>query len=295
MLPDANSHQTVASSDGVVVVLHHVVDGPTDAPLLISHATGFHGRAYAPVAAALAGEFDAWALDARGHGITPAPLDWRVDWNSYADDAEASAKWVRDRAGLGDGVLVGFGHSMGGATLLMTALRNPGLFRSLVLFEPIVFPPLDDDFDPESSPLAVGARRRLRRFESYDDAIVHYASKPPLNRFTPAALDEYVRGGFAPVDSEHPDGPVELTCTPELESATFAMSHGAKIWDDLPSIDTPTLVVGGRPEMDNPPSLLAEPIAEQLPNGRYRPEPDLDHFGPFVDPARVAALIRTMA
>ncbi len=294
MLPDATSRHTVASSDGVAVVLHHVAVGPADAPLLIAHATGFHGRAYAPMARALGGALDAWALDARGHGSTAAPGGWTVHWDRYGDDAEAAATWVAEQAGVGKGVLVGFGHSLGGATLLMAAHRNPGLFKALVLYEPIVFPPLSGEYNPEN-PLAVGARRRRRQFESYDEAIAHYSSKPPLNRFDPDALDEYVRGGFAPVDAAHPEGPVALTCTPELESATFAMSRDADIWADLPDIDIPTLVVGAHPDADNPPSLLAEPIAEELANGRYQPELDLDHFGPFAAPARVAAMVRSMA
>ena len=36
-----------------------------------------------------------------------------------------------------------FGHSMGGACLLMAAHRNPALFRRIVAFEPIVFPPTE--------------------------------------------------------------------------------------------------------------------------------------------------------
>ena len=80
--------------------------------------------------------------------------------------------------------------------------------------------------------------------------------------FDPAALDEYVRGGFRPVAADDPDGPVELSCTPELEAATFAMSQAAGVWE-RPAVDPhPVLVVGGRPDPNRPPSLLAEQIAE---------------------------------
>ena len=295
MPPVAPSTRTVASSDGVAVVVHHLAPGRPGAPLLVSHATGFHGRAYRPVALALGDRFDGWALDSRGHGSTPAPARWTVDWQRYGDDAEAAATWVAGQAGTGPGLLVGFGHSMGGATLLMTAQRNPDLFRALVLFEPIAFAQPDGDVDPENSPLAVGARRRRRQFESFDAAISHYASKPPLDRFDPGALDEYVRGGFAPVAAERPDGPVELTCAPELEAATFATSQAAGVWEVLPSIQTPVLVVAGRPDPNSPPSLLAEQIAGRLPNARFHLDAELDHFGPFVDPRRVAGLVRSFA
>ena len=293
--PAAPVHESVASSDGVSVVVHRLVAGPTDAPLLVSHATGFHARAYRPMADELAGRFDIWGHDSRGHGSTSVPAGWAVDWRGYGDDAAAAASWLVERSGT-DGELVGFGHSMGGATLLMTALRRPGLFRALVLYEPIVFPPNlgAAGVDPDESPLAQGARRRRREFASYQEAIDNYRSKPPMNAFDPRALDEYVHGGFRPVDPAVPRGPVELACAPAHEAATFAGSHGSGLWPHVPSITTPTLVVGGHPADTNPPSLLAEPVAEMLPNGRYL-ETDLDHFGPFVDPAAVAAMIREFA
>jgi pimeloyl-ACP methyl ester carboxylesterase len=285
-------HETVASTDGVEVAVHHLVAGPTDSPLLISHATGFHARAYRPMAEELADRFDDWGHDSRGHGSTAVSATWTVDWRGYGDDALAVAEWLAERSGT-DGELVGFGHSMGGATLLMAELRRPGLFRALVLYEPIVFPPIDGatDVEPGESPLAQGARRRRSEFPSYQEAIENYRSKPPMNAFDSRALDEYVYGGFRPVDFAEPRGAVELTCAPAHEAATFAGSHASGLWPHVPSITTPTLVIGGHPADTNPPSLLAEPVAEMLPNGTYLETP-LDHFGPFVDPAAVAGMVR---
>ena len=274
------------------LIVHHLTAGPTAAPLLVSHATGFHALAYRTMADELAHRFDAWGHDSRGHGSTVAPADWTVDWRGYGDDALAASSWLVERSGT-DGELVGFGHSMGGATLLMAALRRPGLFRALVLYEPIVFPPIDGmaGLDPADSPLTQGARRRRGVFGSYAEAIDNYRSKPPMNAFDLRALDDYVRGGFRPVDPSDPDGAVELTCTPAHEAATFAGSHASGLWALVPTITTPTLVVGGHPADTNPPSLMAEPVAEMLPNGRYL-ETHLDHFGPFVDPAAVAGMVR---
>ena len=288
--PTIPGTETVASTDGVAVAVHHLAPGPADSPLLLSHATGFHARAYRPVAAALADAFDGWGHDARGHGSTPVPAGWVADWHRYGDDTTAVARWLVHRSDA-DGQLVGFGHSMGGATLLMAAHRHPGLFRALVLFEPIVPPPMLGDRDPEQSPLVQGARRRRRGFPSYRDAIDNYRSKRPMDAFDPRALEEYVHGGFRPVDADAPDGPVELRCDPELEAATFANSHGSGLWPLLPSISTPTLVIGGRTDEGDPPALFAESIADALPNGRYVLS-HLDHFGPFVDPAAVAGTIR---
>lgn len=122
------------SSDHVSVAVHEF--GGAGRPLLLSHATGFHGYCYLPIADELSEEFTSYALDYRGHGDTARPDDHEVVWERYGDDALAVARAVAP-----DGGLVGFGHSMGGACLLMAAHRDPGLFDLIVAFEPIVFPP----------------------------------------------------------------------------------------------------------------------------------------------------------
>ena len=39
--------------------------------------------------------------------------------------------------------------------------------------------------------------------------------------------------------------------------------------------------------------MIAAPIAERLPNGRFLQRDDLDHFGPMTHPGEVAAIIRS--
>lgn len=266
----------VVSSDGVEIAVHDLGgEGPT---LLVSHATGFHGRCYIPLAEAMAERYHSIAFDYRGHGDTPHP-DSDVDWNRYGDDAEAMAAAL-------DPPIVAFGHSMGGACLLMAASRNPGLFRALVVFEPIVFPPSGIRPDGTPSPLSAGARRRRASFPSHAAAIENYAAKRPLGSFTPAALEAYVRHGFRQGD----DGEVHLKCRPEVEAATFDTGGDHHTWDRLGEIHTPVLVISGRPE-ELQPSMIARPVAELLANGRYLERPDLDHFGPMTHPDLVADLV----
>src|SRR5690606_12407677 len=145
--------QHVPSADGVVVTVHHLAPSDGNPPLLVAHASGFHARAYAPMAAALVGRFGVWGHDVRGHGTTVAPERWQVDWIGFGDDAFAVAEWLLDHHGQPEGSLVGFGHSLGGATLLLAALRHPGLFRSLVLYEPILYPEVGPEIDLDESPL----------------------------------------------------------------------------------------------------------------------------------------------
>jgi pimeloyl-ACP methyl ester carboxylesterase len=190
--------------------------------------------------------------------------------------------------------LVGFGHSMGGASLLMAARRHPDLFAMLVLFEPIVlaaFPELSG----VPSPLQIAARRRRPWFPSFDAAIANFAGKPPMNTFHPDALEAYVRGGLAPVADDDHDGPVKLLCTPDFEADTFATSIDHDTWDHLGEIATPTVVLAGTADDSTGPAMAAPLIAEQLPNGHYEEHAELDHFGPFTHPTDVAEIIRRAA
>ncbi len=276
----------IPSADGVEIAVHDL--GGTGTPLLISHATGFHGRCYIPLANELAASFHSTAFDYRGHGDTPRPAG-EIDWEQYGDDAVAIATWLVEQT---SSPIDAFGHSMGGACLLMAAHRAPTLFRRLVLFEPIVFPPggigpaPSDGADGFESPMVVGARRRRATFASYDAAIANYASKPPLNAFTPAALDAYVRYGFA----QGEEGEVHLKCLPDTEAGTFATGGLHHTWEHLPTIETEVLVVAGVLQPMQP-AMIAQPVAERLPNGRYLQRDDLDHFGPMTHPAEIARLI----
>jgi pimeloyl-ACP methyl ester carboxylesterase len=272
---------SVPSTDGVTLAVHDLGGiGPT---LLVAHATGFHGRCYIPVADALADRFHSVAFDMRGHGDTPQP-EQPIDWRRYGDDTTAMATVL-------DTPVAAFGHSMGGACLLMAAHRNPALFHHIVVFEPIVFQPEPRSADAPPSPLVEGARRRRPTFASYDAAIANYSAKPPMNAFAPAALEAYVRYGFA----EGADGQVHLKCRPEIESATFELGGRHDTYDVLGEIRVPVLVLAGRAEEMQPPSLVAEDVAERLPNGSFVRLDDLDHFGPMTRPDVVAAVIADFA
>lgn len=271
----------VMSSDQVSVAIHEM--GGSGRPLLLSHATGFHGYCYLPIADQLAEQFTSYAFDYRGHGDTSRPDDWAVDWERYGDDCVAVARKIAPEGGL-----IGFGHSMGGAGLLMAAHRDPDLFDLIVAFEPIVFPTDADRSTSQPSPLVEGARRRRQSFDSFEAAIKNYSSKPPMSHFDPDVVRLYVGHGFRPA----PEG-VRLKCDPEHEARTFETGGTHTLWDLLPQITTRVIVVAGGDKMG--PGEVAPLIADRLPNSLYIEQPDSNHFGPFIDPSGTADLIADMA
>lgn len=281
---------TVASTDGVQLVAYRFrrsADGePSAPPILFSHATGFHGRVFSPAAAHL-DDFSCTTFDYRGYGDSIAPSDWPLSWDGFGDDALAMTRQVvSNHGGL---PVVGVGHSMGGAGLVMAALREPRLFAALVLYEPIIFPPEVRTQTGSGNSLADVTRRRRTTFASYEEAIANFASKPPLSSLHPESLAAYVRFGF----TEGADG-IHIKCQPEFEARTYEMGALHDTWLALGGLTVPTWVMAGV-HIDHSPAALAPRIAERIPGCTFIEWRDLGHFGPLDDPARFAAFIAQVA
>ena len=272
--------------------------GGSGPDLLVGHATGFHGWAYSPMAARLAGSFRVWLLDFRGHGLSGRPADGDYGWEAMGADAAAAADAIRARAnadaaiGTGGGAidatndgetLYGFGHSMGANALVMAELARPGRFAGLFLYEPVIAEARSFLAGAQTM-LVEAARRRREVFDDRAEARARYAARPPLDALRADALDAYVQTGFA----DRPDGRVGLACEPEIEAATFA--GRTQIFDRLGEVGPPTAVAAGPDVGGEPgPSRFAAAVAEALPQGRLIRYKHLGHLGPLQDPDAVAA------
>ena len=261
-------------------------DGP---PLLLCHATGFHGRVWEPLARVLSDRWHCWAPDLRGHGDSPVPPGTEMHWERFADDVLAVVDEL-DRGAAAP--LAAVGHSKGGAALLTAELHRPGTFRDLYLFEPIVFPGDLEDFGERAqraaqpdNPMAVAAERRRPTFPSPEAAYENFASKPPLMSLHPDVLRAYVDHGFA----DAPDGRVTLKCRPDVEASVYRMGAHLDAWHQLERISCRVTIAasgdGGTP------SLFAPMIAERIPGAQLERFEGLGHFGPLEDPSRVGEAI----
>jgi pimeloyl-ACP methyl ester carboxylesterase len=248
--------------------------------LLLAHATGFHAHAWLPVVEHLRGRFHCWAFDERAHGQSTPPTDGDFSWHRFADDALA----VTDALGLQRPFVAG--HSCGGALLLLAEQARPGSFRALWCYEPVIFP-TDELPPPETpNPLSPGARRRREDFPSLEAAYENFAAKPPMNRFDDAALRAYVEHGFAPVEG----GGVRIRCRGEDEARTYDAGLFHDAFPRLREVAPPvTLVCGEHTDAFGPDALDLD--AARLPHARVEVLPGLTHFGPFEDPAAIAASI----
>jgi pimeloyl-ACP methyl ester carboxylesterase len=263
----------VSSTDGVELELHDF--GGTGPTLLVAHATGFCAGAYLPMVPLLAEHFHVWGVDFRAHGDSTAPAT--LSWRGMADDVLA----VVDALG-GDPIL-GFGHSMGGASLVAAELARPGTLARAFLFEPIIIPAAWNDSGPGQNPMSTAARRRRPSFASRDEVLGRYARRPPLGVFRADALAAYVDHGFA----DAPDGTVTLKCTPEHEAQTFEAPNKPTI-EQVDAVTTPMVVARGERDGNFGPAAFAGLIADAAPAAEVLRYDRLSHFGPFEDPDLVA-------
>lgn len=269
--------------DGLSLALHE--HGGAGRPTLLCHATGFHGAVWEPLSAALGDGFERWAVDFRAHGASAVPPGLPLSWADIATDVTTAV----DALDLPPGRLLGIGHSLGGALLLLAEQARPGTFAGLWLFEPIT--PPTDSYPSTGGPntMVEGALRRRASFASHAEAVANFASKPPFNTLRADALHAYVRHGFVAGE----DGAVHLACRPADEAQVFRGGGSHHAFDHLGVVRCPVVVACSEDAVG--PAAYAPLAAAALPHGRLEVHRHMSHFGPLEAPTALAEAIRAFA
>jgi pimeloyl-ACP methyl ester carboxylesterase len=271
----------MTTPDGVELAAYELGgDGPD---LLLFHATGFCASVMAPLAAPMTDRFRCWSVDLRAHGRSGRPLDGNFDWSGFATDVLTTV----DHLGLDRPY--GFGHSCGGAALLLAEERRPGTFGALYCFEPVVLPIPPSTTPSEDNPLSQGALRRRESFPSRADAFVNFSSKPPFMDLDPDVLEAYVDGGFETVPAvDGGDGQtIRLRCRREDEAQIYAHGGCHDAYLHLDEVACPVSLACGE-RTDSFGVAVMEADAERLRSSRVEVIPEVGHFGPLQRPDRVA-------
>ncbi len=267
---------TATTPDGVDVCFYDL--GGHGPDLVLAHATGFCAAVLSPMAVALRDRFHCVALDLRAHGRSGRPADRDFDWHGFATDVLA----VVDCLDLDSPA--GFGHSCGGATLLLAEQARPGTFDSLYCYEPVVRP-ADAPLAPSQNgnSLARGALRRRSAFTSREEALANFSAKAPFDRFRSDVLAAYVDNGFA----SGPEGGISLRCRREDEASMYAHGFSHDAFARLATIRCPVTLACGAETDSFGPDFLAI-LAGRLASPTTLALPGLGHFGPLEDPDAVA-------
>ena len=280
--------------DGVELAAYDF--GGTGRDLLLVHATGFCAGVLLPLARTLGDRFHCWAVDLRGHGRSGRPVDGNFDWSGFGTDVLTTVDGLElDRP-------VAFGHSCGGASLLLAEQRRPGTFGALYLFEPVIIPEQPVPFELADNPMSAGARRRRESFPSAEDAFVNFSAKPPFSILDPAVLLRYVEDAFETVSAadggdEGRDGDgdgdgkaIRLRCRREDEAEIYVHGFANGAYEHLGEVGCPTMFAYGtltnsfgREDMDAEAALVPDAAVEAFDG--------LGHFGPLERPDVVAERI----
>ncbi|MDO8615078.1 MAG: alpha/beta hydrolase [Dehalococcoidia bacterium] len=254
-------------------------------PLLMLHANGFLARLWQPVAERLASRYHVYAYDVRGHGDSDKPPPADADnyhWRHLVADLRA----FMDAFALRDIPVVA--HSSGGATAAYLAGTQPGYFSRLVLIEPIIMPP---QFRPLAAPrdaMAQAARRRRQVWPGPGEMIESYRKRPTFERWTEECLRLYAEHGTFPREgADGHGGQVQLKCSGEVEARMFENSVSLDVWEVLPDITCPAIVIRGE-HTDAFLGSIVDAVAGEIPDARALAIPGADHLAPMEQPEALA-------
>lgn len=259
-----------------------------EGPILhFAHANGFPPGTYRKMFAALVPHFHVVAMEARP--MWPeAPVIPLPGW----------APLVRD---LGDGIrgrglagCVGVGHSLGAVCSMLAAAEDPGLFRALVVIDPVLFTGFRSVMWRflrrrgwmERVPLIRNAANRRDRWVSREAAREAYQAKAFFATWDPECLDDYLASGLA-----GPQDALRLRYPREWEAQIFAHTP-ASLWRRLARVPVPTLVVRGA-QSDALTGAAARRARDTLPHGHRVDVPGTTHMLPVEQPEAVARIVWT--
>jgi pimeloyl-ACP methyl ester carboxylesterase len=215
------------------------------------------------------------------------------DWRPLTDDL------LRYLDAHHPGPIACVGHSMGGIALLRAALSEPERFSSIVLLDPVLFPPYFIRFwqvifrlglGEWMHPLIRGARYRRRQFDDLERLYNGYRRKSVFKNFDDQALRSYVEGIACKTDTGH----YQLCYGADWEIRIYITGvwQDIEIWRGLPKLNIPTLIVRGA-ETDTFWERTGKLVKRKQPKIRVEALEQSTHLVPLERPNEVANLIQS--
>jgi pimeloyl-ACP methyl ester carboxylesterase len=270
--------------------LHYLDWGGSGPQAHFLHGNGFCAGTYAPFVRLLVPHLHIIASDARGHGGSDfAGIQPVRGWRVFAEDLRAVITATSSPP------IVGMGHSLGAVATAIAAAAYPGLFRAILLVDPVFLMPGRLAIIGGMRALGLGARlpraraarRRRKTFRSKTEALKLFLSgRGIFKAWAPEFVEAYLECGLLEKDSDS----AVLTCDPELEARIFE-SIPLMVWRDVRRVRCPVLAIRG----ERSDVFLAE-AADRL----RRTAPDVEvvtiagtgHFPTMETPGECAEAIR---
>lgn len=244
------------ANDTALDYLHHtrawtssVGEGPSlrgrraesGGPLLhFLHGNGFCGGVYWPFLSRFLPDYALFCHDFEGHGHSDAPQRF----SGPRALIQRIPQVMAEQGLTPERPLIGIGHSYGAALTLRVAAENPGLFRALVMLDPIAMPTsawlgVKLAAALRRNPIAQAARRRRDRWASRAEVLERLSGRGIYAGWTELALHCFVE--HATRDDE--DGTRVLCCPKSLEAEIF--DQPIYPWRAFPTVQVPILYLYG--------------------------------------------------
>jgi pimeloyl-ACP methyl ester carboxylesterase len=253
-----------------------------------AHANGFPPGTYSAFATRLTDQFRIVGMEGRALWGTRDAAQFH-HWRELADDL---ARFLGEMNLKG---IIGAGHSLGAVTTLLCAVANPGLFRALVLIDPVIVPAhmapivalaVGSGLASRAG-LPAGARRRRTDWPDRDVLYRAYRAAPVFARWQEPFLRDYVISGTL----DNPAGGVRLRYPREWEARIFE-TVPADVWLSIPRLrQMPLLVLRGEHSTTYRSDTMRL-MRWLLPKGTFQEIAGADHFVPMSQPEATAAAIR---
>ncbi len=260
----------------------HITFGHSGKLIHFAHANGFSPEIYEPFLSPFLKDHQIIASKFRPlwEGEHPNQLK---GWNHFADDM------IRflDEQGLKN--IIGFGHSLGGVTSMMVAIKRPDLFSKLVLLDPVVLSGawmkmltiLPLFLKKKIIPVAQIANKRKDQWDSKNAVYESWRSKRVFTKLS----DEQLRLLVDHSIIANKNGGVTLAYSKAWEAQVYASAP--VFFNQLDKVKIPLVVVRGA-ESD----VLSEKVWQNWqrlqPKNQFINFPETGHLLPFEAPQALA-------
>jgi pimeloyl-ACP methyl ester carboxylesterase len=258
--------------------------------LLFLHANGYPPDCYLPLLERLSIRFHTIGLKLRplwdGH-----ETEIIQDWQPLSDDLNQ----YLNLHGRSPAITVG--HSLGAVISLRSAIQEPKKFKALILIDPVIFPPAiiktwrivkKIGLGYKAHPLIPTAQNRRRIFNNQEAVFKAYRQKKIFRYISDENLNIMISGMLKSVDGNG----YELAYSPEWEVQIYysGVSSDADLWEELPEINIPILIIRGS-ETNTFFPQTARRVKKRLPSVKVVTLEKSTHLVPLEKPGEVAEKI----
>lgn len=257
-------------------------------PLLLFHATGFHGRCWDQVVHRLPHDAHVFAVDAPGHGLSDSP-NMPFTWDILSEDMAQLVELLEL-----DNISI-VGHSFGGYAATMVAARLPERFKQVLLLDPVILDPAFLEFVKSMSDMEHPVARRRNQWASVSQMVDAFDKRKPYSQWDRQVLEDYCRYGLQPSDGE---SEFELACPPLVEAEIYVQSGCGNAYTEAAKVTAPVKIIRARDRRkdDSPFDYSPSPTWAKLHTAFANAEDyqlhDMSHFFPMEQPAKLAQLIQ---